>query len=65
MTYVGLLWRFEMVARVSEYTSTETAAKDSCIRLWQISFVVEAARAQPERDVTGGSLSRITRYAWS
>lgn len=54
-----------MVARVSEYTSTETAAKDSCIRLWQISFVVEAARAQPERDVTGGSLSRITRYAWS
>lgn len=32
----------------------ETAAKDSCIRLWQLSFVVAAARAQPERDVTGG-----------
>ena len=45
------MWGFEVVARVSEFTSAESAAKDSCIRLWQISFVVPAARAQPEREV--------------
>ncbi len=33
MTYVGLMWGFEMVARVSQYTSAETSAEDHCIRL--------------------------------
>ena len=35
MTYVGLMWGFDQVARVSEYTLAETAAEDHCVRLWR------------------------------
>ena len=34
MIYMGLMWGFDQVARVSEYTSAEVAAEDHCVRVW-------------------------------
>ena len=58
MTYVGIMWGFEIVARVSEYTSAETSGEDHCVRLWQVSFVLGARNGRPERVVAGGKLAQ-------
>jgi hypothetical protein len=61
MTYMGLMWGFELVARVGQYTAAEKGAEDHCVRLWQLSFVVAAAEGQPERVVGGGRFAQEYR----
>lgn len=58
MTYLGLMWGFDQVARVSEYTSAEKDAEDHCIRVWQLSFVVGTAEGVPDRVVGGARLAQ-------
>lgn len=61
MTYVGLMWGFDQVARISEYTSAETTAEDHCIRLWQLTFVVEGGIGEPQRLISGAMLAQEMR----
>lgn len=61
MTYVGLMWGFDQVARISEYTSAEKTAEDHCVRLWQLTFVVEGGIGAPQRLVSGSVLSQEMR----
>ncbi len=58
MTYVGLMWAFDQVARVSEYTSAETGAENHCIRIWQLSFILAGTEGRPERIVAGARLTQ-------
>ena len=39
MTYIGCMWAFEMVARVSEYTTPEPGGVDHCIRVDDLIFI--------------------------
>lgn len=57
MIYVGLMWAFDQVARVSEYTSAETGAENHCIRVWQLSFVLAGTEGKPGRVVAGARLA--------
>jgi hypothetical protein len=57
MFYVGVMWAFDQVARVCEYTSAEKGAGNHCIRLWQLSFVLVGAEGRPERMVSGARLA--------
>ena len=34
MTYLGMMWGFDQVARAGEYTSAETSAENHCVQLW-------------------------------
>ena len=61
MAYVGMMWRFEVVARVSQYTAAESENEDHCVRLWQLSFVLAATNDKPERLVAGGQLAKEIR----
>ena len=58
MTYVGLMWGFDQVARVSEYTSAEVLAEDHCVRLWQLTFIIEDEVGGAQRVISGASLSK-------
>ena len=57
MIYVGLMWAFDQVARVSEYTSAETGAENHCIQIWQLSFILAGTEGKPERVVAGARLA--------
>ena len=57
MTYVGLMWGFDQVARISEYTSAEVSAEDHCVRLWQLSFIAEVNGDGQQRVIPGSALS--------
>lgn len=57
MVYVGLMWAFDQVARVSEYTSAETGAENHCIQLWQLSFVLAGSEGRSQRIVSGARLA--------
>ena len=61
MTYMGLMWGFDQVARVSEYTSAEPSAEDHCVRVWQLTFVVEGEMGQPQRLISGSLLAQEMR----
>ena len=58
MTYVGLMWGFDQVARVSEYTSAEASAEDHCVSLWQLTFIIEDGVGRVQRVISGASLSK-------
>ena len=53
MVYVGMMWAFDQVARVSEYTSAEPSAEYHCVRIWQLSFVIEASEGGSQRVIVG------------
>ena len=57
MTYVGLMWGFDQVARVSEYTSAEVSAEDHCVRVWQLSFIADGSGDDKQRVIPGSALS--------
>ena len=57
MTYVGLMWGFDQVARVSEYTSAETAAEDHCVRLWQLTFIIDGGVGGAQEVIPGAALA--------
>ena len=57
MTYVGLMWGFDQVARVSEYTSAEVSAEDHCVRVWQLSFIAEGNGDGQQRVIPGAAIS--------
>ena len=63
MTYMGLMWGFDQVARVSEYTSAEPSAEDHCVRVWQLTFVVEGEMGQPQRLISRSLLSQDESYS--
>lgn len=58
MTYVGLMWAFDQVARACEYTSAEPNAEDHCVRIWQLSFIVRTSEEGPERVISGARLAQ-------
>ena len=60
MTYVGMMWGFDQVARVCEYTSAEPNAEDHCVRLWQLTFIIKAPGRGPEQErvVNGARLAQ-------
>lgn len=41
MTYIGCMWAYDMAARISEYTRAERGASDHCVRLDDLTFIVE------------------------
>jgi hypothetical protein len=59
MTYLGLMWGFDQVARVSEYTAAETSAEDHCIQVWQLSFITEEKEGGQQRVVAGAGIARV------
>lgn len=58
MTYLGLMWGFDQVARVSEFTAPESASENHCVQVWQLSFVTEAEGGGQQRVVAGSSLAQ-------
>ena len=58
MTYLGLMWGFDQVARVSEFTAAETSAEDHCVQVWQLSFIAEAEGAGQQRVIAGSGLAQ-------
>ena len=58
MTYVGLMWGFDQVARVSEYMSAKVLAEDHCVRLWQLTFIIEDGVRVVQRVISGAALSK-------
>ena len=58
MTYVGLMWGFDQFARVSEYTSAEVLAEEHCVRLWQLTFIVNDGVRGVQRVISGAALSK-------
>lgn len=42
MAYIGCMWGYDQSARVSEYTGAENGASDHCIRLDDLTFVLQA-----------------------
>ena len=58
MTYLGLMWGFDQVARVSEFTAPESAAENHCVQVWQLSFVTEAEGVGQQRVVAGSGLAQ-------
>ena len=63
MTYVGLMWGFDQVARVSEYTSAEVSAEDHCVRVWQLSFVVGGSEIALQAVIPGAALADRMKVA--
>ena len=63
MTYIGLMWGFDQVARVSEYTSAEVSGEDHRVRLWQLSFVCEESGKAMQTVVPGPALASRMRVA--
>ena len=57
MTYMGLMWGFDQVARVSEYTSAEVSAEDHCVRVWQLSFIADGNEDGKQHVIAGSALS--------
>ena len=53
--YLGCLWGFEMGARVSEYTRAEPGGSDHCIRLDDLTFIIETPTVT--ETLSGGSLA--------
>lgn len=56
MKYLGCMWGFEMGARVSEYTKAEPGGSDHCIRVDDLTFIIETPGAT--ETVSGGNLAR-------
>ena len=61
MAHVGIMLRFELVARVSQCTAVESKNEDNCKRSWQLTFVLAATIDKPERVVAGGQLAKEIR----
>ena len=61
MTYLGLMWGFDQVARVSEYTAPESSSENHCVQVWQLSFVTEAEGGGQQRLVAGAGLAQALR----
>lgn len=57
MRYMGCMWGFEMGARVSEYTRAEPGGSDHCVRLDDLTFIVETEGAT--RSVLGSDLAAL------
>lgn len=55
MRYLGCMWGFEMGARVSEYTRAEPGGSDHCIRLDDLTFIVEGPTVT--QTLSGGCLA--------
>jgi hypothetical protein len=55
MTYLGCMWGFEIGARVGEYTRAEPGKPDHCIRLDDLTFIVEGATVT--QTLSGSSLA--------
>ena len=62
MTYMGLMWGFDQVARVSEYTSAEVSAEDHCVRVWQLSFIADGNGDGKQRVIPGSALSAKMKF---
>ena len=58
MTYLGLMWGFDQVARVSEFTAAEKSSEDHCVQVWQLSFVTESRGGGQQRVVSGAGLAQ-------
>jgi hypothetical protein len=58
MTYLGLMWGFDQVARVSEYTAPESSSENHCVQVWQLSFVTEAEGGGQQRVIAGAGLAQ-------
>ena len=58
MTYLGLMWGFDQVARVSEFTAAESSSENHCVQVWQLSFVTEAEGGGQQRVVAGAGLAQ-------
>lgn len=61
MTYLGLMWGFDQVARVSEFTAPESSSENHCVQVWQLSFVTEAEGGGQQRVVAGADLAQAVR----
>ena len=57
-TYLGLMWGFDQVARVSEFTAAESSSENHCVQVWQLSFVTEPERGGHQRVISGAGLGR-------
>jgi hypothetical protein len=55
MKYLGCMWGFELSARVSEYTRAEPGGSDHCIRLDDLTFIIEGHAVT--QTISGGSLA--------
>ena len=58
MTYLGLMWGFDQVARVSEFIAAESSSENHCVQVWQLSFVTEPERGGHQRVISGAGLGR-------
>lgn len=58
MTYLGLMWGFDQVARVSEFTAPESSSENHCVQVWQLSFITEAEEGGQQRVVAGAELAQ-------
>ena len=58
MTYLGLMWGFDQVARVSEFTAAEASSENHCVQVWQLSFVTESKEGGPQRVISGAGLAQ-------
>ena len=58
MTYLGLMWGFDQVARVSEFTAAESSSENHCVQVWQLSFVSEVKEGGHQRVVSGAGLAQ-------
>ena len=57
MTYLGCMWGFEMGARVSEYTRAEPRGSDHCVRVDDLTFIVQTPGGK--QTVAGSSLAGL------
>ena len=57
MKYLGCMWGFEMGARVSEYTRAELGGSDHCVRLDDLTFIIEVPGAT--QTVAGSDLAGV------
>ena len=58
MTYLGLMWGFDQVARVGEYTAAESSSENHGVQVWQLSFITKAKEGGQQRVVPGAGLAQ-------